>query len=347
MIEQIEEAKEDVAAGKEPKTTVRELLRWFGSKRRRTGVVDRIKTELRTAGLSTAPDFTSTWIDGEIVFRKLETQTTDDKSAPKEDTNNGTSSEIEQKDAAHLIGMLEAANRKVISVNPQDTLEKAVTLMLAHDFSQLAVIVGERELKGVISWKSIGSRLTQKNSITEVRHAMDEAHEIKDTESLFEATKIIIQRDFVFVRASSDNRITGIVTATDLSEQFQRLSEPFLLLGQIENQIRNMITGIFDLDTLRACCNENDPERQEKVESVADLTFGEYIRLLENVGNWAKLGIVADRKTFCSKMNDVRIIRNDVMHFDPDGIDDEQFDQLRKFSRLLDELARLAAPRVR
>lgn len=34
---------------------------------------------------------------------------------------------------------------------------------------------------------------------------------------------------------------------------------------------------------------------------------------------------------FCAEMEKVREIRNDVMHFDPDGIDEEQYDQLRIF----------------
>jgi hypothetical protein len=41
-------------------------------------------------------------------------------------------------------------------------------------------------------------------------------------------------------------------------------------------------------------------------------------------------------------MDKVREIRNDVMHFDPDGIDEDQYDQLRRFSRLMDELEALS-----
>jgi predicted transcriptional regulator len=348
MIPQIEEIKEDVKNGKEPKTTVRELLRWFGAQRRRTNIVETIESELREAGLSTTPDFTSAWIDAEISFTKLETRA-DGAGAGKKsrgsdaDIGPNDTQPVESREATQLISRLEAANQGVISVNPQDLLEKAVTLMLAHDYSQLPVMTNERELKGVISWKSIGSRLTQRNSLKEVKDAVEEAAELPETTSLFEATKQIIQNGFIFVRSSKDKRITGIVTATDLSEQFQRLSEPFLLLGQIENQIRNLIHGVFDLDTLRESGNDNDPDRKSRIESASDLTFGEYIRLLEKEENWNKIGFVADRKTFCYEMNEVRQIRNDVMHFDPDGIEDSQFEQLRRFSRLLIQLARLSA----
>ena len=237
--------------------------------------------------------------------------------------------------------MLEAANRQVVSVNPQDPIETAITLMLAHDYSQLAVMTGPRELKGAISWKSIGSRLSQQNKLKLVVDAIEGAAEVRDADTLFEATKTIIQRDYVFVRAH-DRTITGIVTATDLSEQFQGLSEPFLLLGRIENQIRRVIQHTFDVETLRAACDDRDEERKEKLTQVSQLTFGEYQCLFESEENWSKLGFVACRKTFCKELDEVRKLRNEIMHFHPDVIEDEDFEQLRRFSRLLEQLEKLS-----
>ena len=65
---EFEEIRQDVEAGKEPKASVRELLRWFGARRRRTGVVKRIQTELDEAGIVTVPGFTKVWIGSEITF---------------------------------------------------------------------------------------------------------------------------------------------------------------------------------------------------------------------------------------------------------------------------------------
>lgn len=337
---EFEEIKNDVADGKSPSTTVRELLRWFGSRRRRTGVVKRIQTELAAAGIVTSPDFTKVWIDAEIIFKKGQAENPPVGGA-------SPSLDAEQhsdliKEANFLVSMLKAANCGVISVNPQDKVEKAITLMLAHDFSQLAVMTNERTINGTISWKTIGKRLSHKNDIVEVKDAMEPAVAIEETEALFKATKIIIDHEFVFVRSSVDKKVTGIVTATDLSEQFQFLSEPFLLIGQIENQIRNLMNGRFSVDSLRDACNEADSERKERIQSVSDLNFGEYLRIIQLPENWTKLGLRVDRTVFCAEMDKVREIRNDVMHFDPDGIDEEQYDQLRRFSRLLDELEALA-----
>ena len=344
---EFEEVKADVAAGREPSRSVRELRRWLGARRRRGGVVERIEAELEAAGLRTDPHFTTTWIDAPVIFKKREAQAPAPEAAPVVAAQPGAEAVEAAKpadvaDMTHLVRMLEAANREVISVNPQDPIERAVTLMLAYDFSQLAVMTGPRDLKGAISWKSIGSRLSQRNALTNVSDAMEQATAVSDADSLFEVTKTIIQRDYVFVRAAADRKITGIVTATDLSEQFQGLSEPFLLLGRIENQIRRLIQDVFDVDTLRAACDDNDPDRKAAVTKASQLTFGEYQRIFEKEENWAQLGFVACRKTFCKELDEVRKLRNEIMHFHPDVIEDGDFEQLRRFSRLLEQLDRLA-----
>lgn len=340
MNKEFEEVKADIGEGKEASTTVRELLRWFGARRRRTGVVKRIQTELDNAGIITSPDFTKVWIDAEITFKKAPVAAAATKSSGSDQGEDGAA--YAPKEANFLISMLKAANCGVVSVNPQDTVEKAITLMLAHDFSQLAVMSNEHTLNGAISWKTIGKRLSHENNLVEVRDAMETAVALEESEALFKATKLIIEHEFVFVRSSTDKKVTGIVTATDLSEQFQFLSEPFLLIGQIENQIRKLMNGKFTTQTLQEVCGDTDSARRERIQSVVDLTFGEYLRIIQKPENWKLLDLRVDRGVFCAELDKVREIRNDVMHFDPDGIDEEQYDQLRRFSGLMDELDALA-----
>jgi predicted transcriptional regulator len=345
MHPKFKEIRERLEKGENTLASVRELLGWFNAVRRRAGVVERIRTALDEAALQTVPDFASEWLDADVVFMWKTPQASKNGSpnivaAGATDVASNTTQGA--KDATHRIGVLDAANRGVISVTPQDSIAKAVTLMLVHDFSQLAVMTTDYSLKGAISWKSIGSHLSQGNHCTLVKDVMEEAFHIQDTTPLFDATEEVIARDFVFIRSSKTNKITGIVTGTDLSEQFQRLSKAFLLISQIENRLRSMIRGKFELETLKAACNETDAQRREKIESAADLTFGEYIRLLEVEDNWQKLGLVIDRKIFCAQMAEIRDIRNDVAHFDPDGPDEHEVEKLRKFSEFLETLETLS-----
>lgn len=336
----------DVAEGREPSRSVREILRWFGAHRRGSVVVDRIQSELTAAGLRTDPDFTTTWIDATVTFRKLGTDAPESSDAVLPPDQAGdpvpqtTTIEAVPK-VDYLVRMLGAANVSVVTVNPQDTIEKALTLMLAHDFSQLAVSAKPHDLKGVISWKSIGSRLSQGRKILLVSDAMDPAPQVRDSDSLFAAMPLIAQHDFAFVRAK-DNTVCGIVTSTDLSEQFHQLSEPFLLLARIENHLRQIIQDAFDLKTLRDAVDERDEKRKASITKASQLSFGEYRHIFQSEENWKKLSFVACRKTFCDELDKVRDIRNETMHFRPDEADKEGLIQLRRFSRLLDRLEYLS-----
>jgi len=238
-------------------------------------------------------------------------------------------------DPIYRISKLASSARKPLSVSPDTKLEEAVTHMLTNDFSQLPVMTSERDVKGVITWTSIGSRLAMGKNCSLARELMEQHQEIRSDASLFTAISIIAEHQYVLVRGH-DQKITGIVTASDLSLQFQQLAEPFLLLGEIENHVRRVISQRFTPTELESTKDPTDTIRV--VTSVADLTYGEYIRLLENPERWDKLNITVDRKTCIEKLESVRRIRNDVMHFDPDGIPEKDLMKLREFARFLQKL---------
>ena len=75
---------------------------------------------------------------------------------------------------------------------------------------------------------------------------------------------------------------------------------------------------------------------------MSDLTFGEYKRLLDP-SRWSALALRLDRGVFVSLLDKVRETRNEVMHFDPDGIEDQKLGVLRDFARFLRMLQTVGA----
>lgn len=117
------------------------------------------------------------------------------------------------------------------------------------------------------------------------------------------------------------------------------LGEPFLLLGEIENYLRQLIEPRFNIDQIRAAKNPGDQSRV--IDGVDDLSFGEYIRLLENDANWSVLKLPLERSLAIADLKLIRDLRNDVMHFDTDGPDEDQLCLLRRWSVLFQKLATL------
>ena len=343
--DRLSEIAEQLANGQSPPPeTVRTFIRWFGAYRRGNWIVREIRNVLKKLNIETKPDFNSAYIDSKITFVRSKTQT-ERALEPTEGPPGDDEVDILEAnslisgaagDPTYRIGKLEPANRKPLSVVPDCPIDKAITLMLVNDYSQLPVMTSDREVKGMISWETIGSNLALGKEVAVVRECMEPAHKVSADESLFGAIAQIVKFQSVLVRAQ-DRTIAGIITTSDLSAQFRQLSEPFLLLAEIENHIRSLIHhGRFNADELAAAKDKSDSTRD--VGSVADLTFGEYIRLLENPTNWKKISLNLDRVVFTEELHKVRGIRNDVMHFDPDGISEDDLKTLRRFVHFLQTL---------
>lgn len=323
--EKLENIQQQLSKGvAPPHETVRSLLLWFGASRRGWRVCSDIRATLKHYRLKTSPDFEYAYIDGLISF-------VPDGAGEKGDAESG----IAIADPTYRIGRLEAANKSPVTVKPDATLPEAVTLMLTQDFSQLPVMTNDRDVKGIVSWKTIGSRLALEKKCGLVRECMEPAQEIGIEDSLFSAISIIAEHDYVLVRAQ-DKKISGIITASDFNIQFRKLAEPFLLVGEIENGVRQILHGKFTKAELNAAKAPGDEERE--IEGVADLTFGEYIRLVESEKRWKKLKLAIHRVEFVKRLDCVREIRNDVMHFDPDGLEDTDLEKLREFAQFLKRL---------
>ena len=308
-----------------PTPTVREFISWFNIQRRRPRLVEIIRAELEHCGLHTVPDFQNVHIDSQISFR--------DSSAP-----------TIPEDSTLRIDSLDAANKgdKVISVTPTDSLETATTLMMCNDFSQLPVMAGQKSVKGVISWESIGRKAAAGQIGDQVRHYMEKPHILEGDQPLFDAVNVVAGHGYVLVKAR-DGTITGIVTASDLNCLFLELAEPFLLVGEIEKHIRRIIHGKFTLDEILSAKVPSTKDAQgsstgESTDHIASLTLGDYCHLLENPDHWQKLNLPFDRKSFVQQLHQVREIRNNVMHFNPDGTDPEEVQKLRTMSRLFGSL---------
>ncbi|MUU78457.1 CBS domain-containing protein [Winogradskyella endarachnes] len=307
----------------------KQLLWYFHCERRSKYNNIIIKNYLKRHKIEVVPDFATTYLWGNVELKQAEKVRINKK---KQDA------EIDY-DPINRIKLLPSANKPPISINRDAELSEAITLMMLHDYSQLPVMSDTRKVDGIITWKTIGQCLTQNSSGKFVRDYMSKDVEILDYEApLFDAIKKIISKETILVR-NDKMEISGIVTTTDISEQFLMLTEPFLILEEIENHIRKILDGKFTLAEIKNYVKATDENKE--IHLISDLTFGEYIRIMENAENWDRLNILIDRKTFIARLNEVRRIRNDVMHFHPDGISDNDKSTLRETSKFFLRLSEI------
>ncbi len=332
---------------------MRTFLAWFGAKRRGVQVALEISAALKEVMLVTEPDFMTANIEDRIRLKppkplsaKLladlqkgteEVQKLRAAAATKPKAEDPVTAPVLIGDPTPRVGTI-FGGVPPVSVKPDDSVRQATTKMFHNEFSQLPVMSDTRKVHGIVSWKSIGEAIhLHKKDCKLVKDCMEKDVEILPADThLWKAIKTIAEHDVVLVRGTN-NEIVGLVTTFDLATRYHSLAEPFLLLSEIENNLRQLITlANFPLALLVGIKDEKDTSR--RVTGVSKLTFGECVRLLEKPDNWRNITKNLSRVTFIKEMDAVRKIRNDVTHFSPDPLDDEELKTLRRAAQMMRKL---------
>ena len=125
-----------------------------------------------------------------------------------------------------------------------------------------------------------------------------------------------VQRDdFVFVRNSTSQLVQVIVTTADVVGLYGEIATPFFLIDEIDYLVRRVIAENLDLVAVQAVCGDSGGKT---VADFSEISMGDYTRTLAARELWGKLGWAIDRKIFVERLDEVRLIRNSVMHFNPD-----------------------------
>jgi CBS domain-containing protein len=324
------------AAAEPVKLTVRDLLGIWGLRARTYEGVARIRRDLDAAGLHCEPDLGEG--GGDTVIRVgLRVESPADDLSPDGGVADGEEQDepLKLPPVALLVSHVPSASRPVERVSPGQSLKEAQALMSAHDYSQLAVLSGTRDLKGAVSWRSIAqARLANSDTTPTLADAtIKHPSVVHAEEELLSQIHSICKAGFIFVR-DEDDRICGIVTSADLGNQFRDLTTPFFELGEIEGRVRRCIDRIFNADELRAATGRN------KVNSAADMTFGQYVHLLKDDTRWQRMHWDVDRAMFIGYLDAAREVRNRVMHFGEELQPDDKYKlrQCLNFMRALDPM---------
>ncbi|TDD74487.1 CBS domain-containing protein [Actinomadura rubrisoli] len=305
--------------------TVAELLELFGERNRDPVIVGRIETELGQAGLRCVPTLLHGQLHSTVVVGPIGVEDEDAQAGAEEESI---------APSALCVGDLPTARMPsgtLVSLNPDDDLAHARMVMLENHFSQLPVMSGPYVLIGVVSWQSI-ALAHARGKCESLADATEPAQEVSIKAELLVTIHDIIRHNCVFVR-DSDQQITGLVTAADLSLEFGRLTGPFLQLGEIERRLRRCVERMCDtVEDLRKASGHG------KANTADDLTFGQLQKVFARPDRWARLNWALHQDGFVEKVDAVRRIRNEVAHFRPNPLSPEQRQQMEIFSGLVKSL---------
>lgn len=185
------------AATRPVQLRISDLLAVWGFRARTYENVARIRRDLSAAGLTCEPDFSNGSADTTVQVRVPAGPTADTAGADDSADAEEQDEPLQLPPVALLVKHIPSATRYVERVSPDQTLQQAQTLMAGNDYSQLAVMSNDRDLKGAVSWRSIARAYLRKPEISLADATKSPAPEVPASAQLLSQINLIYDEDFV------------------------------------------------------------------------------------------------------------------------------------------------------
>jgi len=161
-----------------------------------------------------------------------------------------------------------------ISVRPTDSAQKALSLMIEHDFSQLPVVDEAKHPLGMVTHESIlralnnfGVRLAE----LRVSNAIVKAQTYRPEDDLFDLLDRLKETNAVLI-VDGEEKLIGIVTSYDSTEYFRRRAEDTMLVEDIETMIKDLVLAAFTNET-------GEVDQEKLVQTIKEVTSSHWALL--------------------------------------------------------------------
>jgi len=259
------------------------------------------------------------------------------------------------KDLFHRVEQVLPDEQELITVSPKMCVRDALDIMTRYNLSQVPVVTGN-EVLGVFSYRSFSRGILQIGNKEQdpaglpVEAFAEDLKYAQITDELIGLLDEFDLRDAVLI--GTESRLQGIVTTVDALRYFYRVARPYVILGEIELAIRELMWASVNSQELNECINRcikgYYEEKSLKVPTcLEEMSFSDYISILRFKRYWDKF---SDRfggayLVMQTKLRCLPELRNDVLHFRRE-LTTEEYDTLRDVRDwLLKRIRKLEASR--
>ena len=145
-------------------------------------------------------------------------------------------------------------DQQVLSI-PDDTIAAdALERMVDTGYSQLPVTNPDGQIIGVFSWQSFGKRVSELHAANvDVAGLMVKDTDLEKARFISPETYIDTETDWSeidHVLVGSRDSLLGVLTIADVRGRLNDFAEAFVLLFEIENEIRDLFEDVYAPDEL-------------------------------------------------------------------------------------------------
>jgi CBS domain-containing protein len=195
-------------------------------------------------------------------------------------------------------------------------------IMLDKDYSQMPVLENGKCIGAVTLFSVLrklrndgeGKSLNERFMDFPAKAFIDENFPkfVSPDEDILDSVDWMARSHFVIV--GSPSKLLAMFTNYDMVHFFNRKTEAFLLLREIETILRYLISQKFQDKELKKALELVKTEDNSKIGSIDELTLNDLRQLI--LSNWEELqGLFLDRERISKQLEKICRLRNQILHF--------------------------------
>lgn len=145
-------------------------------------------------------------------------------------------------------------DQKVETIRDTETTAFALERMIDTGYSQLPVVNADNEIIGVFSWQSFGKRMSEIHTLkTDLQTLAVKDTDLARPQFLDPELYIDTETDWSkidHVLIGDKRNLLGVLTITDVLGRLNDFAEAFVLLYEIEHEIRDLILDVYPEEEL-------------------------------------------------------------------------------------------------
>ncbi|PPK92507.1 CBS domain protein [Kineococcus xinjiangensis] len=214
-------------------------------------------------------------------------------------------------------------DQEVVSVGLRASVAEALSLMRENDYSQLPVVLGNRVF-GVFSYRSLAAGLASGaidgNPLeSPVSDLLADLAFVRLRDDLHDLLPFLQRDDAVLV--GDEDRLMGVIMTADVTTFLWEVTEPFVLVRDIELAVRKLMTSACaSREHLEGCIRNSARPRKGGVfpTLLEELSLGELVKVLVHEQNYARhfrSAFGGNSRYVEGQLEPIVRIRNEIFHF--------------------------------
>lgn len=209
-----------------------------------------------------------------------------------------------------------------LSIHQDEKVWDALDRMRDDNFSQLPVSDDNGHIIGVFSWKSFALRTIdyRGNKLDPGDLTVSDCMEVAEFisgDDYIDTNRATDWGEIDHILVGDSKKLKGVLTTADVFGRLSDFAEAFVLLYEIELDLRDLIAISYGTEKLNELFKSLSPDKGKPISALHEMSFGHYVDVISNRDRWQDFKPIlrTKRAAATTDLKRINALRNDVFHF--------------------------------